>query len=108
MQCPVKTPADLLYTHIHRHTSLLSASIYLYCLYVSIQSMSAYLYTYMSLFLAFRAGPTGCKFLISAKYTFTLPSVLGKAAASLLLVQTSLACSAGRSWGNGLIRFTNG
>lgn len=70
--------------------------------------MSAYLYIYMSLLLAYRAGPTGCKFLISTKYTFKLPSLLGKAAASLLPVQTALACSAGRSWGNGLIRFTNG
>lgn len=108
MQCPVKTPADLLYTHMHKHISLLSASAYLYCLFVAIESMSAYLYTCMSLSLAFTAQPTGCKFLISAKYTFKLPSLLGKAAASLLLVQTALASPAGRCWGNGLIRFTNG
>lgn len=65
--------------------------------------MPAYSYTYMSLLLCRTHRlqiPQLCK--------IHLPSLLGKAAASLLLVQTALACSAGRSWGNGLIRFTNG
>lgn len=70
--------------------------------------LSIYLCIYISI-ICFYSGMHRLQIpWASAKYTFKLPYLLGKAAASLLLGQAALVCFAGKSWGNGLIRFTNG
>lgn len=75
--------------------------------------MSAYLYLlstylYLSVSFAFRVGHRGCKFLQFLQNALSSSPLLGEEAALLLLVQAALACSAGKPWGIGLIRFTNG
>ena len=96
------------YTRTHGH-------VFTICIYIPVSSTCIFIICVcLSIFISiciicFYSGEHSLQIpWASANYTVKLPSLLCKAAAPLLLVQAALACSAGKSWGNGLIRFTNG